>query len=254
MIRFQTACVLAIVGLMAGCHETIPAPTAPVPSSAQSPVAELDRAICATQFNLEHAEERGFKAMRPRYVHGKPSKLELNVEQGPAEQTGRHLDVAISGDGFFALKTKSGTVYRRNGNFFVNHEGRLVSSSGHTVQPGIVISHGATAFWISEDGDVSCAKPGSTRKSFAGRIQLYHFPNPAGLAIDQEGHLIETSESGIPSELNSDESRAPLLQDFLEASNVNVSQERLRLKRLQTLRDELLRSGSLTRVETEPAH
>ncbi len=265
MIRLKSVALLAIVGVIAGCHETIsqtpthahtltdPQVTARAADALRAAdlvtqdipqtLAGIDLAIRIVQFNLQHAEDTGFKGTQTRVIEGKPSILELDTEQGAIEKTGRHLDVAISGDGFFGLKSRGCEVYTRNGNFFVNQEGKLVSSSGHLLRPGIEIPHGATGPWISEDGDVICIKPGSTLKSAVGRIQIYRFRNPAGLALNDEGLFIQTDASGIPIEASRDDSHTgALLQDFLEASNVNVYQQRLRLKLLETWRREILRA------------
>ena len=49
-----------------------------------------------------------------------------NYEQGNMDVTGRPLDIAIIGDGFFAIQTpSSGVLYTRNGNFTLDEEGYL---------------------------------------------------------------------------------------------------------------------------------
>jgi flagellar hook protein FlgE len=59
-------------------------------------------------------------------------------EQGDMQQTGNALDMAISGNGFFVLKgtgqNANRDFYSRAGNFSINAEGSLVSSSGLLVQ------------------------------------------------------------------------------------------------------------------------
>lgn len=61
------------------------------------------------------------------------SKGQANLTQGPLETTGRPLDFAISGPGFFAVKTAGGTQYTRNGQFSVNNQGLLVDQYGAEV-------------------------------------------------------------------------------------------------------------------------
>jgi len=56
-----------------------------------------------------------------------------DMTQGPLEQTGNPLDFAISGSGFFAVKTASGTQYTRNGEFTKNNQGLLVDQFGDEV-------------------------------------------------------------------------------------------------------------------------
>ena len=61
------------------------------------------------------------------------NKAQANLSQGPMETTGRSLDFAISGTGFFAVKTPNGTQYTRNGQFSVSSKGLLVDQYGNDV-------------------------------------------------------------------------------------------------------------------------
>jgi flagellar basal-body rod protein FlgG len=73
------------------------------------------------------------------------SKAQTNLAQGPMQQTGRPLDFAVSGTGFFAVRTPSGVQYTRNGQFSVNNQGLLVDQYGDHVlsQTGSPIQVGA---------------------------------------------------------------------------------------------------------------
>lgn len=68
-----------------------------------------------------------------------------DMTQGPLESTGNPLDFAITGSGFFAVKTASGTQYTRNGQFTKNNQGLLVDQFGDDVlsQNGSPIRVGA---------------------------------------------------------------------------------------------------------------
>ncbi|HYG59209.1 MAG TPA: flagellar hook-basal body protein [Symbiobacteriaceae bacterium] len=52
---------------------------------------------------------------------------------GSLQQTGNPLDVALAGDGFFAVRTPQGIRYTRQGSFVQNAEGTLVTPQGHPV-------------------------------------------------------------------------------------------------------------------------
>ena len=55
--------------------------------------------------------------------------------QGNIEASSNALDLAITGDGFFPIKTSDGTeLYTRNGGFMLNDDNLLVTSEGHTLQ------------------------------------------------------------------------------------------------------------------------
>lgn len=68
-----------------------------------------------------------------------------DMAQGPLSATGDPLDFAISGSGFFAVKTASGVEYTRNGQFSKNNQGVLVDQYGDDVlsQNGSPIKVGA---------------------------------------------------------------------------------------------------------------
>ena len=51
----------------------------------------------------------------------------------PLKDTGEPLDMAISGDGFFAIRTPDGVRYTRNGEFASNEAGQLVTATGNLV-------------------------------------------------------------------------------------------------------------------------
>jgi flagellar basal-body rod protein FlgF len=74
---------------------------------------------------------------------------------GPMQQTGNPLDVAISGDGFFAVGTPQGIRYTRQGNFSQDANGTLVTADGDGVlvdgQP-VSAAHGAMS--INSKGEV----------------------------------------------------------------------------------------------------
>ncbi len=53
-----------------------------------------------------------------------------SFEQGPIERTGRPLDVAIQGEGFFEVSDGQDTRYTRNGEFALNTKGELILSAG----------------------------------------------------------------------------------------------------------------------------
>lgn len=56
-----------------------------------------------------------------------------SFEQGPPEVTGRPLDFAILGNGFFEVEGEDDVLYTRNGRFFLDDEGFLVTIEGYRV-------------------------------------------------------------------------------------------------------------------------
>jgi flagellar basal-body rod protein FlgG len=74
------------------------------------------------------------------------AKGPTDLTQGTLEATGRPLDFAIAGSGFFAVRTAGGVQYTRNGEFSVSAQGRLVDQNGDDVlaQSGAPIKVGAS--------------------------------------------------------------------------------------------------------------
>jgi len=61
-------------------------------------------------------------------------KYGLDFSQGNLVQTGRSMDFALSGSGFFVVETQNGPLYTRNGVFSTNQNGQIVDEMGRTVE------------------------------------------------------------------------------------------------------------------------
>lgn len=57
----------------------------------------------------------------------------LSLSQGALQRTGNPLDLAIEGQGFFALRTAQGVRYTRDGSFHRSQTGMLVTQAGEPV-------------------------------------------------------------------------------------------------------------------------
>ncbi|HPD30060.1 MAG TPA: flagellar basal-body rod protein FlgF [Phycisphaerae bacterium] len=103
-----------------------------------------------------------------------------SFRQGEIQVTGRETDVAIEGNGFFAVSDGAKTRYTRDGRFSINNEGLLVTAGGRPVldDRGKTISVPETArgrIRIGEDGTVR-----SGDEAFA-RIGLVDFADRSRL-------------------------------------------------------------------------
>ena len=86
-----------------------------------------------------------------------------NFTQGSLQQSGNSLDVAIDGNGFFEVQLPDGTTgYTRDGAFKLDSQGRVVTSSGLPVAPGITVPADAKSISISERGMVSVKSTATT--------------------------------------------------------------------------------------------
>jgi len=135
--------------------------------------------------------------------------------QGSIQETGDPLDLAVEGDGYFAVTRPNGTVaLTRNGNFGIDASGQLVNSEGNRLSPPIKLPKGASAdqVTIAPDGTVAVG----TRK--LGQIKLVTVTSPEHMLADGSGDLTPTAASGAPHP-----AKGHIRQGALEASNVNIA-------------------------------
>ncbi len=146
--------------------------------------------------------------------------------QGEMENTGRNLDLAIEGDGFFQVSAGGQTRYTRDGALRTNADGQLVTASGFTLEPAITIPTNARSVSVGRDGTVSVFTGSSNAATVVGTIALVRFANPSGLSNEGGNLLSETPASGsaIVGTAGSDGMGA-VQQGFLERSNVQMVTE-----------------------------
>ena len=159
--------------------------------------------------------------------------------QGTPQSTGGDYDIAIQGQGFFKVLLPDGTsAYTRSGNFAIDSAGKLVTSEGYAVQPEIIIPPNKSNVTISAEGQVQVTVPGQAASQQVGTIQLTTFPNPAGLR-NMGGNLFQaTSASGQAADGNAGANgTGTLLQKSIEASNVDIVDEMVRMIVLQRAYD-----------------
>jgi flagellar basal-body rod protein FlgG len=148
-------------------------------------------------------------------------------EQGPIEQTGRNLDVAIEGEGFMQVQLPTGDMaYTRDGSLQISDQGVLVTSGGYAIQPPIRVPNDASQITISATGVVSVTRGNDVQPTELGRIELARFANPSGLFSLGQNLLAPTAASGRPViGFPGDEGMGRLQQGSLEGSNVEIVQE-----------------------------
>ena len=147
--------------------------------------------------------------------------------QGTPESTGRLLDLAIEGEGFFQVQLPDGTTgYTRDGSFTLSPDGRLTTASGEPVLPEIVVPQDATSVSISPAGIVSVAAAGANGETEVGRLELARFLNPSGLVALGGNIYRESPASGDPIVGNPQgPAMGRVMQGTLESSNVEIVQE-----------------------------
>ena len=145
-----------------------------------------------------------------------------DMSQGTMMATNRPLDVAVRGDGFFAVQTaEGGEAYSRRGDFRVDSGGLLVNGSGQPVigQGGPVAIPPNSSVTIGNDGTVSIQPLGQGPETISAidRLKLVN-PNVEQMVKREDGLL----ELGNGEEAIAD-AAVSVQSGFLEGSNVNVA-------------------------------
>jgi flagellar basal-body rod protein FlgF len=138
----------------------------------------------------------------------------IDTRDGAIAPTGRPLDLAIDGEGFFVIETAAGDRYTRNGHFTLDAERRLVTEDGQVVKGvdgPIVLGQREGELNVDADGAVW---NGVTR---AGQLAVVAFAEPS-LMTREQGTLLG-SGGQEPTAV-----AAPAVRSgSLEQSNVSVA-------------------------------
>ncbi len=147
--------------------------------------------------------------------------------QGNIAQTGKSLDMAILGRGFFQIQQPDGTIsYTRDGTFQMDADGQVVTSQGMLLQPAITIPSDTQSLTVGQDGTVTVITGTNTTPTQIGNIQLADFVNPAGLQPEGNNLFTETASSGAPTTGAPGLTGLGILESgAVETSNVNVVEE-----------------------------
>jgi flagellar basal-body rod protein FlgG len=165
------------------------------------------------------------------------ASTQLDFFQGSLLETGKQLDIAITGEGFFQIQDGSQILYTRAGTFTRNADGEVVMASadkGRLIEPPITVPPDTLEIAISGEGIVSVIQAGSSASTQIGQIQTARFINPEGLIQMGENLYQQSDASGTPLLGNpGQEGRGLLRQGFLEASNVEPVRELIDLIKTQ---------------------
>lgn len=169
--------------------------------------------------------------------------------QGSVVQTGKDLDVAVNGRGFFQVLLPDGNLgYTRAGSFQMNNQGQLVTPNGYLVQPEITVPQTAQNVTVGNDGTVTAKLAGEAEPSQIGTLQLVDFINPAGLQPIGENLYLESAASGAPqADIPGTNGLGVLVQGALESSNVNVVEELVNM--IETQRAYEMNSKAISTVD-----
>ena len=150
-----------------------------------------------------------------------------NFGQGPIQQTGNPLDVAIAGDAFLSVQTPAGERFTRDGSLVINGAGQLVTPQGAVVNGDngpIVFQATDRNISISADGRVTVLEGLTNVESLRGKLRLTTFARPQQLQHEGNNQFSANGAVGTPAT-----PAVRVIQGAVEGSNVNPVHEMSRM-------------------------
>jgi len=160
-----------------------------------------------------------------------------NFETGNFEKTDNPLDFAIEGDGFFmVLGPRGDVVYTRDGSFkiSVSEDGNvLTTADGYYVLDDtgseIILDVDVSRLVVSPDGELSYINEDGVTESLGQRLGIVTFENRHGLESIGKNLYAWTEAAGMEIPNEDAVNMSIVHQRFLEASNVQVVEEMVKL-------------------------
>lgn len=202
--------------------------------SAVSGAVAQERALDVVANNVANANTTGFRGDRVAFqealgrANGRAgaqppsmryvaiSRVASRNEAGPLRETGGALDLALQGQGFFAVQTPAGERYTRAGSFVAGSNGQLQTPEGHAVlgaggpDARVVIPAGTQEVRVAADGTVSADG------QEVGQIAIVKFDSMDQLS--KEGRTLFTAVGTPPRP----DTETTVTQGYLEGSNVSA--------------------------------
>lgn len=162
------------------------------------------------------------------------AKVETRYEQGEIQDTGRNLDIAISGDGFFELEGENESrLLTREGNFIIDEEGYLAAANGkRVIGENGTLKLDTDKFELDTDGTII-----SESGEKLGKLTVYYTEKDSLIRTDNNCFLAKDAQAAtLPND------KTQLIQKSLENSNVNTMDEMVNVLEYSKLHDTYAKS------------
>ena len=191
--------------------------------------------------NTTAAERAQFRQDLDSAIDAMTGDTKLDLRPGLMTATGRDLDVALEGNGFFVIKTPQGERYTRDGGFVRRSDGILATRDGNTVMgEGGEITLGSGPVKIGEDGTIR------VNGTVAGRLKVVTFSGPADIARES-GARFRAAGNAAPT----DAVDARVVGGSLEAANVSVVERMATLTEISRAFEGLQRGISVLATDVD---
>jgi flagellar basal-body rod protein FlgF len=175
--------------------------------------------------NMANSGTPGFKSDREFYNLYEQSlpvveRQYTDFTQGALVPTGNPLDVALSGQGFFALNAPAGVVYTRSGNFRISTTNQLATQDGYTLRN--VLDNGKPMI-VDPKVKVDIAKDGTVSQAgqTLGQIEIAQPTSPSDTLkkLGNTNFALLDKNGAVPAA----DADTEVLQGQIEQSNVAVT-------------------------------
>lgn len=206
---------------------------------------QIQVAQAANANNLANINTNGFKSdfnnfrSMPLFGPGQPTRVYAMDEKpgvdfsaGVLQRTGRDMDFAIEGDGWFSIESADGSeAYSRDGNLHLGPGNRLVTSTGQTVlgNSGPIVVPDFDKLEIGMDGTITVLPKGQDPNALAvvDRIKLVNPPQAELLKGEDGLFRLQNGETAKP------DVNVRLVKGALEGSNVSAVEAMVNMLTLQ---------------------
>jgi flagellar basal-body rod protein FlgF len=179
------------------------------------------------EYLMPGAHEDNFVGRDRRLSYVQDRGTYRDFSQGPTEQTGNPLDVAVAGNAFLVVQTAGGERYTRDGGLHMNNLGQLVTAAGDTVQGTsgpIVFQPADHDVSISPDGTITVVEGTGRTDAQRGKLRLVSFADAQKL-LKEGSNLYSAGEGGAAQP----DPKSQVQQGYLEKSNVSSVAEMSRM-------------------------
>ncbi|HJV02633.1 MAG TPA: flagellar basal-body rod protein FlgF [Burkholderiaceae bacterium] len=180
------------------------------------------------------------------------SQLQANavsVRPGSVKATGRELDVAISGNGYFTVQGPTGEGYTRAGAITLDADGTLkVNGNPILGEGGPITVPEYTKIAIGQDGTVSIQSPGTAIMQTIDKLKLVKAEgseltkNESGLLVARNGQPLPTDPTVLVRSGHLEGSNVSAVEEMVATMSLNRTFE-LQMK-LLTAADTNVQSGN----------
>jgi flagellar basal-body rod protein FlgF len=175
-------------------------------------LANVGTAGYKTERTSTEESRRAFASALDSAIDVTQGGRKTNFMPGTIASTGRDLDMAIEGSGFFEIETPGGTRFTRAGNFKVQSDGLLTTMEDMPVA-------GVDGEIRLPVGPVMVTSDGTIRvgQTIAGKVKVVRFDNEDGL-VRESGTRFHAPDGVDATEVE----EARIFTRSLELSNVSV--------------------------------